>query len=454
MSNCIIRFGGNSLLKKSVLNSFISLLADFEKNSVIVVSAIPALEQIIDKGIDNLLQGSAKSETILSEVHQIVSEAFEINSRPAFDIDLSNDLDKLSTLLKGIEFTGDCSLALKDQVISYAERITSRILQNCLNRANIAAVIVLPEEIGLMVTNEYGNATVLCESSIGLKNNIPKGICLIPGSFGINPEGKITRLGKRSADYTAAAMARLTEANRLELWELDKQFRTADLEQLDSVEIIPSLTYSEASELSYFSEHSIHPRIVEPLIDLHIPIHVFSLNHGKKELKTTINSASFVSPSVVKSVVHTDEIAILKLNGPGVGFKPGILAKVTTAFHLAGINIRSVITSQISINIILNKIDAVQAQKLCKQLPLSSVSEIEIHDHVSLIAIVGHGMQQHHGVSAKLFTAVSKHKINVFLSGSGASDLVSYLIVNQSDTIKAITEIHQVFFGKKDRSVV
>jgi aspartokinase len=56
-------------------------------------------------------------------------------------------------------------------------------------------------------------------------------------------------------------------------------------------------------------------------------------------------------------------------------------------------------------------------------------------------------MQQHHGVSAKLFTAVAQHKINVLLSGSGASDLVSYLIVDQKDTRKAITEIHNIFFN-------
>ena len=94
----------------------------------------------------------------------------------------------------------------------------------------------------------------------------------------------------------------------------------------------------------------------------------------------------------------------------------------------------------------MNKNDIEKALQICKQLPLSSVSEIIIEDQVSLIAIVGHGMQQHHGVSAKLFAAVAQHKINVLLSGSGASDLASYLIVDQKDTRKAITEIHNIFF--------
>ncbi|MDP2113104.1 MAG: hypothetical protein Q8K69_03485, partial [Bacteroidota bacterium] len=300
---------------------------------------------------------------------------------------------------------------------------------------------------GLIVTEEYGNATILYKESPIVKNSISGGINLIPGSYGITKSGKIARVGKNSADYTAAGITRLIDADSLQLWELDKEFKTCDSDSVADAQLIPRLTYSEASELSYFSEFSIHPRIVEPLISRHIPIQVFRLANKGKELTTIINSESFVTPNVVKSVVHTNEIAVLKLNGPGVGFKPGILAKVTTAFHNSGINIRSVITSQVSINIILNKNEIARARKICKELPLSSVSEIIIEDKVSLIAVVGHGMQQHHGVSAKLFTAVAQHKINVLLSGSGASDLVSYLIVDQKHTQKAIKEIHQIFFN-------
>jgi len=332
-------------------------------------------------------------------------------------------------------------------VISFSERITAGILHLFLSKNQISSTLIFPEDIGLRVTDEFGNATFLYDESAELRNLLPKGINLIPGSYGITSGGKIARLGKQSADYSAAGITRLIGADSLQLWELDKEFRTSDAAFIAGSQLIPRLTYAEASELSYFSDQSIHPRIVEPLISKHIPIHVYKLVNKGKELATIINSESFISPNVVKSVVHTEEIAVLKLNGPGVGFKPGILAKVTSAFHQSAINIRSVITSQVSINIILNKTDIEKARQICKQLPLSSVSEIVIEDQVSLIAIVGHGMQQYHGVSAKLFTAVAQHKINVLLSGSGASDLVSYLIVDQKDTRKAIVEIHNIFFN-------
>ena len=447
MSNCVVRFGGNSLSKLPVLEAFASLLAESGNDETVVVSAVPEIQQAIEQGIESLIGNSEISEDIIGQIQQLVNERLNVFNQSGVDTNLNQELGNLQNLLKGIEFTGDYSLLLKDQVISYAERITASILQLFLTRNHISSNLIFPEDIGLKVTEEYGNASILYDESVDLQNKLPKGINLIPGSYGITLGGKIARLGKRSADYSAAGITRIIGADSLQLWELDKEFRTSDATFIQESRLIPRLTYAEASELSYFSDQSIHPRIVEPLISKHIPIHVFKLVNKGKELETIINSESFISPDVVKSIVHTEEIAVLKLNGPGVGFKPGILAKVTSAFHQSSINIRSVITSQISINIILNKTDIEKARKICRQLLLTSVSEIIIEDQVSLIAVVGHGMQQYHGVSAKLFTAVAQYKINVLLSGSGASDLSSYLIVSQKDTEKAIIEIHNTFFS-------
>jgi len=447
MSNCVVRFGGNSLSQLPVLEAFANLLSESGNKAVVVVSAVPEIQNILEPGIIQLINNSTTTNHIMQQINDSVVQKLGVFEEKELNELLKEELNALQNLLKGIEFTGDFSLSLKDQVICFSERITAAVLQLFLSKNKLSSTVVFPENLGLTVTEEFGNATILFEESGNVKTSLSEGISLIPGSYGITQNGKIARLGKQSADYSAAGITRLIEADSLQLWELDKEFKTADSEYIPEAQLIPRLTYAEASELSYFSQLSIHPRIVEPLINRHIPINVFRLSNGSKELTTIINSESFVTPNVVKSVVHTDDIAVLKLNGPGVGFKPGILAKITTAFHNSGINIRSVITSQVSINIILNKNEISQAKQICEELPLSSVSEIIIEDQVSLIAVVGHGMQQHHGVSAKLFTAVAQHKINVLLSGSGASDLVSYLIVDQKDTQKAIKEIHQIFFN-------
>jgi len=84
---------------------------------------------------------------------------------------------------------------------------------------------------------------------------------------------------------------------------------------------------------------------------------------------------------------------------------------------------------------------------LVDRLGFSAVTDISVVKDLSLIGVVGHGMQHAYGVSAKIFTAVANNKINVVLSGSGASDLVSYLVVQKTDKEKSIREIYKAFFG-------
>lgn len=447
MPDCILRFGGNNLRKTQVIFTLVDLLKKTQGRHIIVVSATKEIQDILVSGIRAMCSASCEPGIVFSGLREEIEKIGRL-----FVLDNLSKVDplveKLEILLKGIHFTGDFSLALQDQVISYGEKITAALLFEILIKNAIQAKVCLPEEIGLIVSEEYGNASILMnESEKLIHDNLFEPLNIVPGSYGITQQGKIARLGKRAADYTAAALASIFNAERLELWQIGKPFKTADDQYVTNTTYIDSLTYAEVSELSYFNYSGIHPRIVEPLIDKHIPILVYDLKDGQKILRTTINSRNIITPQVIKSVAHTDDIAILKLNGPGVGFKPGILAKVTTAFSNRHINIRSVITAQTSINIIVDKQSIQEVRQICRELKLTSVNQIDIAENVSLIAVVGHGMQSHHGISAQLFAAVAKKKINVAISGSGASDLVSYLVVDERDKAKAIQEIHKTFFN-------
>lgn len=446
MPDCIVRFGGNNLKDPQVISTLVSLLQKTDTRHILTLSATSEIQTLLTKGIKTLSVAISEPALILAAINSEIDrikKPFGLDSLPA----LEPLLAKLEVLLKGIHFTGDFSLALQDQVLSFGEKLTASLLTEILQRHGVDATLVSPEELGLQVTEEYGNASILTNLSGPSVTAFPwEKINLVPGSFGITSLGKIARTGHRAADYTAAALTAILNADRLELWQISTPFKTADDRFLPNPAYIESLTYAEASELSYFNYSGIHPRIVEPLMEKHIPVHIFELLNGEKILRTKINSKSIVAPQVVKSVAHTDDIAILKLNGPGVGFKPGILAKVTTAFSSHHINIRSVITAQTSINILVDRASIQRVRQLSSELDLPSVSQVDIAEHVSLIAIVGHGMQQHHGISAQLFSAVAKNKINVLISGSGASDLVSYLVVDEQDKVKAIQEIHKIFF--------
>ncbi|PIF02352.1 MAG: hypothetical protein CR996_00260 [Draconibacterium sp.] len=441
MSDRVIRFGGSSIANTRSIINLKTYLEQSVQRTFIVISAVPELLSLVEDTISGIFSVSLQPDELEKRIISFFRES--TCSQPTRHyLELST---QLVNLLKGISLIGDYSPALYDQVVSFSEKLTAEIFLWQWEASGGKAKLFLPENMALKVTSDYGNATYLSvdENTITLNE---REVAIVPGSFGIDKFGKIARTGKTAADYTAAALTAFLGAEKLELWALDDQFRKADPELVENPPVIERLTYAEASELAYFEHYSFHPRTVEPLEDKHIPIYVLNPETGHGRVETVINTEAFVDEKIVKSVACTDDISLLKLDGPGVGLAPGILAKVTSRLNDSGINIKSVITSQTSINLILGRSSADRSLKLVKKLGYTSVQEIKLIKDVSLIGIIGHGMQQNYGISARIFNAVAENRINVILSGSGASDLVSYLIVGSSYKAKSVRVIYNAFF--------
>lgn len=441
MSATIVRIEGEIIVEQEALVKLTKFLKQQYTPQILVVTSLPELSLVIEQDLAKVHEPDYSQAHLTRYLDSLESLAGEGAVKDEF----RQGAERLTGLLKGIHLTGDYSDALRDQVFSYGELLTALLVVGKLRQNGSVSLMLTPEQLGLQGTADHGNATFTALEHPGLLQKEEAGVIVVPGSYGISPQGRVTRAGRSAADYTAAFLAGQLGAERLVLWNLRIEFTSADPEIVPEAGILRFLTYAEASELSYFDHYDFHPRTVEPLQSGHIPIHILHAGEAGFQPCTLINSEEHPSDTVVKSIASTDDIAVLKLNGPGVGLKPGILARITGKLAERGINIKSVITSQVSINILLGRKDGQSARKIAGELGFTAVNEISLLDEVTLVAIVGHGMQDHYGISAKLFTAVAENKINVILSGSGASDLVSYLVIRKQDKEKCIRATYQAF---------
>ena len=441
MSATIVRIEGEIIEHHQALKNLTIFLQKQPTPQILVVTALPELALAIERELVKV------HEPDYSQAHltRYVDSLERLAGEGAVKDEFRQGAERLIGLLKGIHLTGDSSDALRDQVFSYGELLTALLVVGKLRQNGSVSFLLTPEQLGIQGTADHGNATFTALEHPGFLQEDGAGVIVVPGSYGISPQGRVTRAGRSAADYTAAFLAGQLGAERLVLWNLRVEFTNADSEIVPEAGTLRYLTYAEASELSYFDHYDFHPRTVEPLQASHIPIHILHAFAADFHPGTIINSEEHPTTTVVKSIASTDDLAVLKLNGPGVGLKPGILARITGKLAERGINIKSVITSQVSINILLGRKDGQSARKIAVELGFTAVSEISLLDEVTLVAIVGHGMQDHYGISAKLFTAVAENKINVILSGSGASDLVSYLVIRKLDKEKCIRATYQAF---------
>ena len=457
MPKIVVKFGGSNLRSNDEIHRIVKVVKNYNQPLIIVVSAFYGVTNFLVEALDK----ARHDEGIAVKTVQYLFD-LKIGSLKHFIEDellraetvylIQDQLDELKNLLRGIALTGDASKALEDHVLSYGERLSSIFLNGILRSQGIESRSILPETIGLITDGEFGNASADFHlSTVHVRESLNEELVyVVPGFYGVSQDNKTTLFGRGGSDYSAAAIARCVGASSLDIWKDVNGFLSSDPKLVDSPVLIEKLSYNEAAELAYFGAKILHPRTVEPLTDPHIPIRIFNIYGTLDVIKplTVISREKFVQTGVIKSVTFSDDFGLLKLKGPGVGLKPGILAKVTTALHLAGINISSVLTSQISINILLAKKDLQNAYALVSAIELSAVGKLQIEDNISIVAAVGHGITDNYGIAARIFTALASEGINVLMSCSGASPIVSYYLVQTNDRTPAVKAIHREFFEK------
>ena len=455
MSKIVVKFGGSNLKTKSDLTKVLEVVESYKKPLVIVVSAFYGITDFLSSKISGSLETKEAIENIIDEMkkhnREIVGENItDLKYSHTALRELNAMVAQLEKFLLGVHYIGEVPEFLEDQILSFGEKISSVLLHTLLESKGIEAELVFPEDLPLITDGEFGNASVdfvACELNIKSRLSGEK-IYVIPGFYGVSLSGKTTLLGKGGSDYSAASIARCIGADYLDIWKDVNGFMTADPKLVDHPRRLDKITYAEAAELAYFGAKILHPRTVEPLMDAHIPVRIFNINGILDHTKPVswVNSEEVVLDGVVKSVTYSEEFCVVKLKGPGVGLKPGVLAKVAGKLSKEKININSVITSQIAINLLLHKKDKKAALLALKNLGLHTVTDVQAIDDVSVIAIVGQGMLDNYGVAARIFTAVARVGINIKISSTGASQVVSYIVVDRENRNNAVREIHNEFF--------
>jgi len=68
---------------------------------------------------------------------------------------------------------------------------------------------------------------------------------------------------------------------------------------------------------------------------------------------------------------------------------------------------------------------------------------VAVDSNVGLIAVVGEGMRGTPGLAGRIFTAISREKINIIAIAQGSSELTIAIVVHRDGLNRAVQAIHQ-----------
>ncbi len=460
MNSCrktVLKLGGSVLGSRKNIAAIAELVGRY-KNPVVVVSAFSGVTDMLTgfvhhAGTGRKIGSVEEFSGDLREYHiELTDSAIrQPVEKQAFQGELESELSKLKDLLRGVIFLGEVPNSVLARVLSFGERFSALAVSHVLSGAGIASRMVTPEKMGLTTDDNDLNATVNLTRSKQLVKKALSGTftAVVPGFYGVSGKGRVTLLGKGGSDYSAAALACCINAPFLDIFKDVTGYLSADPAFVADVRPIPRLSYREAAELSYFGARILHPRTMEPLYGQGIPIRLFPFPaHEDLSPATVIHRKSQVDEAVVKSVTFSDDFSIVEVRGDGVGLVPGLLAAVADAVGRAGLNIKSVITAQTAINLLLESGDAKKAAAEVENLGLHAVESVRIRESVGVVAVVGEGIRTRPGIAARMFSTLASADINVRMIAFGASPVAAYFVVDRKDRALSVASIHKAFFSR------
>ena len=279
----VFKFGGASVKDADSVRNLKSIIEREDRdNLLIVISAMGKTTSIIEKTLKLFRDNDGHLEiTALRELmcyhEDIMTDLFNGNTQhPVFDT-VANIFIDLFCNLQETGFQYDYQY---DQTVSFGEVLSTTIISAFLNDNGIKNTLLDARDY-IITDHNFRSANIDWDESrlrIQKLNNEHNEELLITQGFIASSTKPVvtTTLGREGSDYSAAIFANLLDAKEMTVWKDVDGIRNADPKRFPSSEKIPHLSYSEATELTFYGASVLHPKTTKPLQNKNIPLKVRS----------------------------------------------------------------------------------------------------------------------------------------------------------------------------------
>lgn len=271
---------------------------------------------------------------------------------------------------------------------------------------------------------------------------------VIPGFYGITPNGTIKTFSRGGSDITGSIVARAAGADLYENWTDVSGFMMADPRIVKDPCIIDTITYRELRELSYMGASVLHDEAIFPVRYASIPINIKNTNRPEDRGTMIVPSATdYDSKHVITGVAGLRGFSAITVEKDRMNSEVGFIRRVLEVFEENEVSIEHVPSGIDTLSVVLETkaLDKVRDRLLTRIQRSARPDSISVEDELALIAVVGRGMVKAKGTSARVFDAISNAGINIKMIDQGSSELNIIVGVAEHDFEKALNAIYNEF---------
>ncbi|MBQ6935186.1 MAG: aspartate kinase [Clostridia bacterium] len=432
----VVKFGGSSLADAEQFKKVAAIIKSDEARRFVVASA-PGKRYDEDIKVTDMLYSCyklVKENKDIDEAFKLIEDRYNgIIKDLGLDFWLQPEFDRIKNAI--VHHAG------RDYIASRGEYLNSMILAKYLGYAFVDA------EDGIFFTEngELDTEKTNEELTKILKKHTH---AVVPGFYGVMPNGTIKTFSRGGSDITGSIVARAISADIYENWTDVSGMLMADPRCVKNPKVINTITYRELRELSYMGATVMHEDAIFPVREKGIPINIRNTNRPEDAgtmIVSTVESNKV--DTVITGIAGKKGFSVIAIEKDMMNSEIGFGRKVLEVLenhkicfeHLpSGIDTMSVVVND---NDFLPVKDTVIADIQKKTKP----DNITIYNGIALVAVVGRGMAGSKGTASRLFKAIANSDINIRMIDQGSSELNIIVGVAEEDYVATLEAIYNEF---------
>ncbi|MGB8846570.1 MAG: lysine-sensitive aspartokinase 3, partial [Terracidiphilus sp.] len=357
----------------------------------------------------------------------------------------------LDEVLRGLAAIRELTPRISDLIVSYGERISSRVVAAAFRERGVDAAHVDAREV-IVTDSEFQKAAPLDDiiekrAQEKLLPLLADGKVPVMGGFiASNEAGLTTTLGRGGSDYTGALVGGALASETIEIWTDVDGIMTADPRVCSDALRVKVISFEEAAELAYFGAKVLHPATILPAVKKNIPVLVLNSRNPSNE-GTRIISVAPHCKSPFKSIAVKRKLTIIDIVASRMLMSHGYLSKMFAIFDKHKCPIDMVSTSEVSISVTVDS----NASLPQIDADLKELADVTYEGKKALVCMVGEDIRGQNGIAAQVFNAV-RH-INVRMISQGASEINMSFMIEEDDADEAVRSLHAAFFKEPDPEI-
>jgi len=460
MSLVVMKFGGTSVEDPAAIGRTAAIVAGrlaLGKQPVVVVSAMARVTDQLLRAAASAAAGDRTGALAigsrLRSRHRDTAAALvkDFAKASALQNLIDQKFDSLDEILRGLAAILELTPRISDLIVSYGERLSSRIVAAAFLERGIDATHVDARDF-VITDSQFQKAAPLdaivdkrAQEQLLPLTSLGK-VPVMGGFIASNEAGITTTLGRGGSDFTGALIGGALSAETIEIWTDVDGIMTTDPRVCPDALRVKVISFEEAAELAYFGAKVLHPATILPAVKKNIPVQVLNSRNPTCE-GTRITSLAPHCKSPFKSIAVKKKLSIIDVVASRMLMTHGYLSEIFSIFDKHQCAVDMVSTSEVSVSLTVDsneKLPSIAAD-------LSRHADVKYEGRKALVCMVGEDIRGKSGMAAQVFSAI-RH-INVRMISQGASEINMSFMIDEDDADEAVRSLHAAFFQDPDPNI-